>query len=464
MPSTKSNETPPGFRCLILEDDLTIAEMLGQVVVSAGGTAATASTIQRAHELVALNAFDVFVLDHVLPDGRGGSFFSSLREQGVLAPCIMLTGVPEIQTAVELTRNGLFDYLTKPLGLSQLHDCLRRAVAHAALSQPSLHGFGSPDCSRGMKAVRRLVQQAAANPRTTILITGETGVGKDLIARSIHQLTFQKAEPAPPMISLNCSNLPADMFEAELFGAAKGAYTGAHQSRTGLAEAAQGSTLFLDEIAEVPLPLQAKLLQFLETREYRRLGHTETLHFTGRIIAATNQPLHEAVQAGTFRADLWYRLDVFNIHIPPLRERKEDVAALVEFLLDTLCQKYERPRPIPKREDLDALQTHDFPGNVRELRNIIERSLLQTPADANWLEMDRAWLRRTRPTAPLENSASSPASPERSLSPIEAQEYTLIRKALAESGGVLRQTAARIGMSHQTLMRRLEKWPELKAA
>lgn len=315
-----------------------------------------------------------------------------------------------------------------------------------------------------MSAVRRLLHQAAANPRTTVLLSGETGVGKDLFARVIHQLTFQKAESAPPLIVLNCSTLPAEMFEAELFGATKGAYTGAHQNRIGLAEAAHGGTLFLDEIAEVPLYLQAKLLQFLETREYRRLGHSDTLHFEGRILATTNKPLETEVQAGRFRADLWYRLDVLNIHIPPLRERKEDVTPLVEFLLDKLCEKYDRPRLIPKPEDLAALQGYEFPGNVRELRNLIERSLLQTAVDANWLEMDRVWLRRPSPAAPAENAVPVPLAVERTLSPMEEQEYTLIRKTLATERGLIRRSAAKLDMSHQALLRRLDKWPELRVA
>src|SRR5262249_13105037 len=159
---------------------------------------------------------------------------------------------------------------------------------------------------------------------------GETGVGKDVIARLIHHLTFEQAESSPPMISLNCSTLPADMFEAELFGATKGAYTGAHQNRTGLAEAAQGGTLFLDEIGEVPLSRKPRFPSFWGRGGFRRWGHTQPLHFDGRIIAATNKSLDAEVQAGTFRADLRYRLDVFNIHIPPLRERQEDIVPLVE--------------------------------------------------------------------------------------------------------------------------------------
>ena len=222
------------LRCLILEDDPMVADLLVQAVKTTSGEATIAPTIAHAKALVAQQDFDVCVLDHALPDGTGGAFFSWLREQGVLAPCLMLTGAPDLQTAIELTRNGLFEYLAKPMALPQLLDCLRRAAAHSVAIQSSLDGFGLVDCSRAMRAVRRRVQQAAANPRATILLTGETGVGKDLVARLIHQLTFQKAEAVPSLISLNCSTLPADMFEAELFGAMKGAYTGAHQNRTGL--------------------------------------------------------------------------------------------------------------------------------------------------------------------------------------------------------------------------------------
>jgi DNA-binding NtrC family response regulator len=481
MSQTALYKKTPAFRCLILEDDLNLAELNAAAVNAAGGDPVIAASVEQAGVLVALHEFDMFVLDQQLPDGKGSDFFSYLREQGTTAPCLMLTGMPEVQTAVELTRHGLFDYLTKPLDMRQLIECLQRAHAHCAAAQSSLHEFGLVDFSRSMRAVRRLVYQAAANPLTTVLLTGETGVGKDLFARAIHQLTFQATEPRPQMVSLNCSTLPADMFESELFGASKGAYTGAHQNRAGLAEAAQGGTLFLDEIGEVPLLLQAKLLQFLETREYRRLGQTGTQRFDGRIIAATNKSLDTEVQAGTFRADLLYRLDVFNIRIPPLRDRKEDITPLVEFILDTLCRKYERARPVPRPEDLAALQDYDFPGNVRELRNIVERSLLQTSLQAPWLEMDCARFRLVRPAAtpaalapavfatttapppaPAPVPTPTPTPTERQLTPMEQQEYNLIRSTLIGEKGFIRRSATKLGMSHQALLRRLEKWPELR--
>jgi DNA-binding NtrC family response regulator len=453
-----------GFKCLILEDESAAAETVACAVQSEGGEPFIASSIEAAKALVSCHQFDVCVLDYQLPDGNGSSFFSHLREKSVLAPCIMLTGVPEISTAVALVRNGLFDYQTKPLDLHLFLECLRRAVVHANATQASLREFGLVDSSPGMKSLRRLLRQAASNTATTILLTGETGVGKDLIARVIHQLTFQNMESSPPLISLNCSTLPADMFEAELFGAQKGAYTGAHQNRMGLVEAAQGGTLFLDEIAEVPLVLQAKLLQLLETREYRRLGSTVSQHFNGRIIAATNKHLEAEVEHERFRADLLYRLDVFNIHIPPLRERKEDISALIEVLLDSLANKYQRTKPFLRPEDLLALQSYTFPGNVRELRNIVERSLLQTSSHSHWLEIDSVWSRKIRSTKTAEQPAETSHATDRLLTPIEEQEYQLINRTLKAERGMIRRAAAKLGMSHQSLLRRLQKWPELRLA
>ena len=460
-----TQEQPSGktrFSALILEDDPIAADMLSRVVEVEGGAAVTCATVEEARKEASKQSFDLFLLDHRLPDGKGGDFFNFLRNQGITVPCIMLTGVPEIATAVELTRNGLFDYLTKPLEMPALVECLRRAILQGPLAQPALDSFGIVDLSPGMKRVRSLLHHAAANPATTVLLTGETGVGKDLIARALHQLTFRQRESSPPMISLNCSTLPADMFEAELFGAQKGAYTGAQQNRVGLVEAAQGGTLFLDEIAEVPLVLQAKLLQFLETREFRRLGSTNSVRFEGRIITATNRDLESEVSAQRFRADLWYRLDVFNICIPPLRERKEDLITLVETLLASLSKKYQRTKPMLKREDLMAIQEHPFPGNVRELRNLLERSLVVTAADASWLELDAAWLRKNRSPQTVSGAEKPEPIPTRGLGPLEEQEYLLIKKILDEEKGGIRRAAAKLGMSHQALLRRLEKWPELR--
>ena len=255
------------------------------------------------------------------------------------------------------------------------------------------------------------------------------------------------------------------MFESELFGAERGAYTGADKRRSGLVAAAVGGTLFLDEIGEVPLGLQPKLLRLIEAREFRPLGSTESQSFTGRFVAATNKNLAEEVRSGRFREDLLYRLDVFSIELPPLRKRRTDIPRLTELLLAELAAKYSRATPLDTSEDLAAVSAHDFPGNVRELRNVLERSLLRTAEDTSWLSLDLKWLNRGivpfSPSAPTAVPTVS-SSTARDLSPVEAQEYSLIRDTLAQNHGGIRRSAALLGMSPQALLRRLEKWPELR--
>lgn len=455
----------PKFLSLVLEDDPLCAEILREVVRAEGGEAVVCATVRAAEEAVERLCFDVLILDNMLPDGTGADFFRALQERGGTPRAIMLTGMPNLEGAVELTRGGLFDYLAKPVEVSEFTQRLRRVLG-------SLPHLDVEDAlsdlvaqSVAMRDVRRLVQQAAQNRGATVLLTGETGSGKDLVARSIHRLSFPAVQPAPAFLAINCSALPGEMFEAELFGAEKGAYTGAHQVRLGLVEAASEGTLFLDEIAEVPLGLQAKLLQFLETREHRRLGSAQVRRFGGRIIAATNRVLAEEVEAGRFRADLWYRLDVFSICVPPLRERRADLSGLIEMLLVALCERYERRRPNVRPEDAAALQGYDFPGNVRELRNLLERALLRTAVESSWLEFDRGWLSgkagaRVAPKG--EGVAVSETGGGGGLSPLETVERELIQRVLAEEGGVIRRAASRLGISHQTLLRRLERWRELR--
>jgi len=277
------------------------------------------------------------------------------------------------------------------------------------------------------------------------------------------------------------------MFEAELFGSEKGSYTGADRRRTGLVEAAEGGTLFLDEVAEIPLPLQAKLLRFLESREYRSLGSTMMRRFNGRVVAATNRDLRAEVAQGRFRADLLFRLDVFSVRLPPLRERPEDIQPLAESLLTALSEKYGRMRPNLRAADLAALMSYSFPGNVRELRNLIERSLLRLAPTEHWLPLDLSWLQSATSITPVANitpyvppipagmqdrspsrgvsgisGVSVPTTVPPGLTPIEEQEYQLIARALEESDGSIRKAASKVGLSHQTLLRRLQRWPELR--
>jgi DNA-binding NtrC family response regulator len=282
-------------------------------------------------------------------------------------------------------------------------------------------------------------------------------------ARLLHQLTFGAQANKVPYVPVNCPNIPTEMFEAELFGSEKGSYTGADRRRTGLVESAEAGTLFLDEVAEIPLTLQSKFLRFLESREYRSLGSTGTSRFTGRVVAATNRSLAEEVKAARFREDLMYRLDVFTVRLPPLRERLADIDGLAKALLEQLCEKYQRRELRLKPADLETLRSHTFPGNVRELRNLLERSLLRSDEGAAELVMDLTWLKsRESKSAPSGNSAAMLS--QRQLTPIEEQEYQLIAKVLRNENGGIRRAATALGLTHQALLRRLQKWPELRQA
>ncbi len=451
------------FSCIIVEDDAGFSAMTAQVIRDEGGETTIASTIAAARELAGARTFDLVLLDNHLPDGKGYDFFDQISRRNPDAPVIMITGVPDLGEAVSLTRNGLFEYLTKPVSADALVSCIGRAKLRmrAKVTAESGEWFGE---SPAMQEVMKELRQAAKHSVSTVLLTGETGSGKDLAARVLHKLTH--GEKSAPFIAVNCAALPGEMFESELFGAERGAYTGADKKRGGLVAAAAGGTLFLDEIAEVPLALQSKLLRLIEAREFRSLGSTESAPFTGRFIAATNKSLADEVKAGRFREDLLYRLDVIAVELPPLRKRRGDIPGIAELLLSQLATKYERAKPILKPENLKALSNHDFPGNVRELRNVLERSLLKSSDDEKWLALDANWLARgsVKTAATLVSSVvESDALPaDRQLTPIEAQEYRLIRDTLREVHGGIRRAATKLGMSPQALLRRLEKWPELR--
>lgn len=455
---------PPQFSCLIIDDDASFVSMLSKVVRAEGGEISQCGDLQSARAKTGQRSFDLVVLDNRLPDGTGYDFFSQLSRRCPDSIVVMITGVPELSKAVELTRNGLFDYLTKPLNVDDFAACLRRVrqrLEHPDRVEANGQLIGdSPAMGEALNSLR----QAARHAETTVLLLGETGTGKDLAARWLHQLTSATRMSDAPFVPLNCSAVPAEMFESELFGSEKGAFTGAEKRREGLVEAAANGTLFLDEITETPLPQQAKLLRFLESREYRPLGSNTLKQFPGRIVAATNRSLAEEIKCGRLREDLMFRLTVVTVRLPALREHLSDLEPLIESLLTQLCEKYRRRKPFLTPRDLAALRTYHFPGNVRELRNLLERAVLRTADEAPWLAFDLAWLS----SAPSPEAAAAPLAPplppapERPLNALDLQEYRLIQQALQTEGGGIRRAAARLGITHQALLRRLEKWPELR--
>jgi DNA-binding NtrC family response regulator len=451
------------FSCLIVDDDPGFASMLTKMVQQHGGRVAVCGDLKSARAEIARAVFDVVVLDNRLPDGTGYEFYSELERVSSRSIVIMITGVPELNQAVELTRNGLFDYLTKPLNVDDFSACLERVQQR--LSHPD-NLAGTAELMGTSTAIREVVQsltQLARHATSTVLLLGETGTGKDLAARMLHRLSSANRSPEPPYVPLNCSAVPAEMFEAELFGAEKGAYTGAEKKREGIIAAAEGGTLFLDEVTETPMPQQAKLLRFLDSHEYRPLGGNALKQFTGRVVAATNRTLADEVRQGRFREDLMFRLSVATVRLPSLREHMSDLELLVQKLLAQLCDKYDRKQPAIRQTDVIALRDYRFPGNVRELRNLLERALLRTPETAAVLAFDAAWLSSGAHAEIISAGRSRPSlPPDRRLNALETQEYCLIQEALRSEDGGIRRAAARLGITHQALMRRLEKWPELR--
>ena len=465
MSRNLNNPSSDRFSCLLVDDDAGFAGMLAKLVAETGGEALTCHTIAAARAQISQRSFDLVVLDNRLPDGTGYEFYPQILRRNAARLVVMITGAPELSQAVELTRNGLFDYLTKPVSAADFTALLHRVQLRLHLPEIETDTETLLGDSPVMREVEQQLQQVARHAEATVLLLGETGTGKDVAARFLHRLTFCGRAAQAPFIALNCPTVPAEMFEAELFGSEKGAYTGADRRRTGLVEAAENGTLFLDEVAEIPLALQSKLLRFLESREYRSLGTASTRRFKGRVIAATNRRLDEETRAGRFREDLMYRLDVFSVRLPPLRDHLADVDRIADALLVRLCGKYQRTKPSLRTSDLEMLRCHTFPGNVRELRNLIERSLLRAESDAQNLVLDLAWLKgRGEVTLPVigQPVTAIPAPADRHLSAVDQQEYELIAKTmLAEHGGI-RRTAAKLGLTPQALLRRLQKWPELR--
>lgn len=466
-----SSQPPTSFRCLVIEDDEDFASMESMVVSAMGGRVTLVHSLAGARDELARGRFDLVILDNRLPDGTGHEFCPQLMARMPDALVIMITGVPELAKAVALTRNGLFDYLAKPVDLVAFRQALERArlrMARAGLDEDGGLMVGEAPAFRA--AMDRL-RDAARHAQAIVLLLGETGTGKDVAARQLHAWSHaaQTSRAQPPFVPLNCSAVPGEMFEAELFGSERGAYTGADRRRAGVVEAADGGTLFLDEVGDVPLAMQTKLLRFLESREYRALGSAVTRYFAGRLVAATNRDLAEEVRLGRFRQDLLYRLDVVRVELPSLRDRREDIPLLVTHLLGQLCRKYGRRCPEIRPADHQDLLRHPFPGNIRELRNVLERSLLHTREDETFLALDQNWL----PASPAAAAAvaaiaaaNGPSGDDEEGSgpkgPLELQEFELYRRVLLEEGGAIRRTAARLGVSHQVVLRRLRRWPGLR--
>lgn len=413
-----------------------------------------AGTLVEAASLMAAQSFDLIIIDIYLPDGNGLDFISSIRNGQSLVPIIVITGTADVPLAVQAMQRGADNFLTKPVDLEALSISLqknlelgslkRQAVARKRLEKPQGTLFGS---SPDMLEVQRLAQVAAENSHP-VLITGETGTGKGVLARWIHQ---QGSRAPFEFVELNCSSLRGEMLARELFGTQRGAYTSADQDRRGLLDIADRGSLFLDEIGDMSIEVQAQFLKLLEDKTYRRLGDVRLLKSDFRLICATHRDLSRLCDDAGFRRDLFYRINLIGIHLPPLRERREDLSAVAGHLLEQLGAS----RQLLTDDLLGLLAGYGWPGNIRELRNVLDRALLLTPPGGSLYQVVCSCLGGA--TGQRELPATSPAPHQKTVQQVEEDH---ILATLQRHGGNVDQASRALNISRATLYRRLKQLKE----
>jgi DNA-binding NtrC family response regulator len=370
-------------RILIVEDEAVIRRALGRLLEHEGYRVAEADSLSQAQVQCQQTCFDLVISDLRLPDGEGIAMVDHCPE----TPVLIMTSYASVRSAVEAMKHGAADYIAKPFDHDEMLLCVARILKQYQLERENAHlqsQIGQAYPVEGMVGESPAMQQICktlekvAPTDTTVLIRGESGTGKELVARAIHKKSHRAQAP---LVSVNCAAIPEGLLESELFGHEKGAFTGAAQTRQGLAEAADSGTLFLDEIGELTPAAQSRLLRVLQDGEIRRVGATGSRQVDLRLLAATHRDLEAMVREGSFREDLYYRLKVMEVTLPALRERREDIPRLAEFLLDKACRRLKRTLVNLDASTLEAMQTHTWPGNVRELENAIERAVILADGD-----------------------------------------------------------------------------------
>ncbi|GBE02052.1 transcriptional regulatory protein ZraR [bacterium BMS3Abin08] len=369
---------------LVVDDEKGIRESLGDILEDEGYEVITAESGHEALKLVKVESPDLVFLDIWLPDVDGIEVLEEITSGKNSVPVVMISGHGTVDLAVKATKIGAYDFLEKPLSLERVLLTTQRAVERGRLEKRYLSLIddisekwqlvgNSPQLSNLRNQIDMLARSSSR-----VLITGESGTGKELVARLIHE---KGPRHKHPFIPVNCAAIPHELIESELFGHEKGSFTGAHDRKKGKFELADKGSLFLDEVGDMSLQTQAKALRVIETQEFQRVGGSRDIQVDVRIISATNKDISEEVKRGNFREDLYFHLNVINIHIPPLRERKEDLPILTEFFLEQLAREYGRPKKKISPSALEILKRYDWPGNVRELKNIIERLVIMTVND-----------------------------------------------------------------------------------
>ena len=439
---------------LIVDDEPTIRETCAEVAQQTGMKATTVASAEEALEVLEHSPVDIVLTDLMLQRTSGLDLLKRVHDTNPTLPVIVLTQYGTIDSAVAATRLGAVDYVTKPFRIEELRARLERAARAVELQQENQllreqlrtrPGFGGliGVCER-MQRVYKIMQKVSQH-EYPVLILGESGTGKELVAKSIHFSGPRKNRPFAPV---DCSALVPTLIESELFGYVKGAFTGAQHGKQGLLEAAQGGTLFLDEIGDIPVDLQAKLLRALQEREVKPVGSTERRRIDVRIIAATHRDLESAIKSGTFRQDLYFRLNVVQVKLPPLRERKSDIPLLVTSFLDKFSDPQQPPRTISE-DAMRQLIGYDWPGNVRELENAIERAVaLGSGPIVQVADLPSNLQYPTTERVPDKNE----------LLPLEELERRAILRTLRETGGDKLAAARILGIGKTTLYRKLKQY------
>jgi two-component system response regulator PilR (NtrC family) len=450
---------------LVVDDEVSMREFLEILLGKQGHRVSTASSLEGAVARVAEGGVDLVVTDLRLGADSGIDVLRRVKELSPATEVVMVTAFATTENAVQAMKLGAYDYVLKPFKVEELRLVVEKALEHRALVQENRvlrHRVGKPRLaapeivgqSAAIEEVRALVEKVAPT-RTTVLVVGESGVGKEVVARAIHDRGDRRDQP---FVAINCGAIPEGLIESELFGHEKGSFTGATETKAGLFEVAGEGTLFLDEVAELPLHLQVRLLRALQERRIRRVGGKADLPFAARIIAATNRELGEEVAAGRFREDLFYRLNVIQIHVPPLRARREDLPLFVAHFLARFAVEAGKGDVRLSADAQRRLAEYDYPGNVRELANVVERAV--TLADGPEIQVsDLPPALRTAAGAPAPAAvADLPDSGLDLQAHLDGIERRMLEQALGRTGGVKTEAARLLSLTFRSLRYRLAKF------
>jgi len=450
------NKSDDKAAILIVEDEAKLRRLLELQLGEEGFHVHAAADAETGLQTLVREKIDLLLTDFKLPGMNGLEFLQAARRVNAALPVIVMTAYGTVESAVEAMKHGASNYVLKPFSLAELVLVIRKELDTRRLREENRtlrEALGQRyeyaniiAQSEKMQAVLQLAEQVAST-NSTVLVGGESGVGKDLLARAIHE---HSSRAAGPFVKINSTAIPENLLESELFGYEKGAFTGATSNKPGKFELADKGTLFLDEIGDVPPTIQAKLLRVIQEREFERLGGTKTHKVDVRLIAATNRDLRAALEEGTFREDLYYRLNVVAIDIPPLREHKEDIPALAQFFLERFARESGKPAKKITPQAVRKMMDYHWPGNVRELQNIIERGLALCSGDA----LDAGDI-HLDPPSPRAAADSIPFLPEGMT--LDRWEEEMIREALRRASGNKSQAARLLGLSRNALRYRLSQ-------